>query len=422
LIENRLIVCIANSWDYDPTSKHQIARILATGNEIVWVNYHGSRRPTIRRADLAGAVSALRRVARGVQRVSPSLTQVTPMVIPGATRPMLQKLHERMLVAQIRRAVRKANRGRSLPIQVWSFAPDVPYLVGKFDEECFLYYCVDEYRQFAGFDNRRIAEAEDALVDRADVVVATSEALLDARRRRRSDTVLIRHGVDFDHFASAWRSDLPMPLDLATIPRPVFGFFGLIEHWIDCGFLAEVARQRPWYSFVLIGESKVDVSVLRDLPNIHLLGRRPYHELPAYCAHFDAAMLLFAQNAMTRHVNPIKMREYLAAGLPVVSTPLPEADLYPAPIRTAETAEEFARACDRVLQTKYDGQAMDVSRSVAHETWRQRVEELSEIVMSAVRRRRGEVSKQAADVRVGSSRPRAAFGADAFVAVTEEVV
>ena len=104
LIENRLIVCIANSWDYDPTSKHQIAKILAQQNDIVWVNYHGSRRPTISRVDLAGAASTLRRVARGMQRVSPSFMQVTPMVIPGATHPMLKKLHEVMLVAQIRRA------------------------------------------------------------------------------------------------------------------------------------------------------------------------------------------------------------------------------------------------------------------------------------------------------------------------------
>ncbi len=422
MIENRLIVCIANSWDYDPTSKHQIAKILARHNDIVWVNYHGSRRPTISRVDIAGAASALRRVARGMQRVSPSFVQVTPMVIPGATRPMLKKLHEAMLVAQIRRAIGKADRGRSLPVQVWSFAPDVPYLVGKFGEECFLYYCVDEYRQFKGFDNQRIAEAEDALIDRADLVVATSEPLLQARRRRRGDTVLVRHGVDYDHFASAWRSELPVPVDLAGIPKPVFGFFGLIEHWIDCDFLAQVARKRPWYSFVLLGDAKVDVSVLRDLPNVHLLGRKPYQELPRYCAHFDAAMLLFAQNAMTRHVNPVKMREYLAAGLPVISTPLPEASRYAARITVAETPEGFAGACDRVLQTDYDGRAMDISRSVVHETWQKRVEDLSPIVMGVIRRRRGGACKPAAEVLVERRRTKTVASSDARLVATDEVI
>jgi len=409
LIENRLIVCIANSWDYDPTSKHQVARLLAKRNDIVWVNYHGSRRPTMSRVDVASAASALRRVARGIQRVSASLVQVTPMVIPGATRPMLTKLHEVMLVAQIRRAIRKVDRGRSLPVQVWSFAPDVPYLVGKFDEECFLYYCVDEYRKFEGFDNERIAAAEDALIDRADIVVATSEPLLEARRRRRPDTVLLRHGVDYDHFASAWRTEPAMPPDLALIPKPVFGFFGLIEHWIDCRFLAAVARQRPWYSFVLLGEAKVDVSELRALPNVHLLGRKPYAELPAYCAHFDAAMLLFAQNGMTRHINPVKMREYLAAGLPVVSTPLPEATRYSAPIKVADTPEAFAQVCDRILQTDYAGRTMDISRTVVGETWQQRVDELSEIVMRTITERRGAAKKPTAQVLPPTAPPDAAL-------------
>jgi len=420
LIKNRLIVCIANSWDYDPTSKHQIARILAKQNDIVWVNYHGSRRPAISRVDIAGAASALRRVARGVQRVSASLVQVTPMVIPGATQPMLKMLHEAMLVAQIRRAIRKADRGRSLPVQIWSFAPDVPYLVGKFGEECFLYYCVDEYRQFEGFDNRRIAEAEDMLIDHADIVVATSEPLLQARRRRRPDTVLVRHGVDYDHFASAWRSKLPMPVDLAGIPKPIFGFFGLIEHWIDCGFLAQVARTRPWYSFVLLGDAKVDVSELRALPNVHLLGRKPYQALPAYSAHFDAAMLLFAQNAMTRHVNPVKMREYLAAGLPVISTPLPEANLYAAPIAVASTPEAFARACDRTLQTNYSGRAMDISRTVVHETWQKRVEGLATIVMGVVHRRPGEASKPVAEVLAGRHRSKTVASPDACPVAADE--
>lgn len=398
MIKDRTIVCIANSWDYDPTSKHQVARILAKHNDIVWVNYHGSRRPTMSRVDIAGAASALRRVACGMRRVSDSIVQVTPMVIPGAKRAILRALHEKMLVAQIRRAIRKVNRGRSRPVQVWSFAPDVPYLVGKFGEECFLYYCVDEYREFEGFDSRRIAEAEDALIDRADVVVATSEHLLQARRRRRPDTVLVRHGVDHDHFATAWQSELPMPADIAGIPKPIFGFFGLIEHWIDGRFLAEVARLRPWYSFVLIGEAKVDVSELRGLDNVHLLGRKPYAELPAYCAQFGAAMLLFAQSAMTRHINPVKMREYLAAGLPVVSTPLPEADRYASAITVAPTPEAYARACDQTLTTSYDGQAMDISRIVMGETWKARVDELSEVVTHAVRRRSGEASKRAADL------------------------
>jgi hypothetical protein len=119
---------------------------------------------------------------------------------------------------------------------------------------------------------------------------------------------------------------------------------------------------------------------LQGLDNVHLLGRRPYAELPAYCAAFDAGMLLFTRNAMTRSVNPVKMYEYLAAGLRVVSTPLPEAKRFEGPIIVAETAGSFAEACDRVIaeQNSYDHQC--ISRLVEGETWASKVEYLSDII------------------------------------------
>jgi glycosyltransferase involved in cell wall biosynthesis len=384
MIQGRLIICIANSWDYDPTSKHQIMKILAEHNTILWINYHGSRRPVVNRSDLKDSYSALRRVARGLRPVSPSIAQLTPMVLPGARNPLLQWLHQRMLIMQIRRAVRALNKDKYKPIQVWSFAPDVPYLVGAFEEECFLYYCVDEYTQFDGFASEHIASSEREQMKRADIVITSSEPLLEAKSAVRPDAQLVRHGVDYDHFAAAWHSSPPRLADLAAIPRPIFGFFGLVHHWVDRALIAEVARRRPLYSFVLIGDCKVDVSELARLDNVFLLGRRAYEDLPAYCASFDAAMLLFTRTAMTRNINPVKMYEYLAAGLPVVSTPLPEARRFAGPIRIAESPGEFAEACDRVSENLGHVDRKAISRLVASETWRAKVEHLSDIVMTGL--------------------------------------
>ena len=203
-------------------------KILSRRNDIVWINYHGTRRPTVGRADFAAACSALKGVIRGVQRVSPSIVQLTPLVIPGAESALLQRVHQRMLIAQIRRAIRSVIAAGERRVQVWSFAPDVPYLVGEFDEECFVYYCVDEYSQFEGLNASRIISAEHDLIDRADVVVTTSEQLFNTKRARRPDTILMRHGVDYRHFARAWRERLPRPPDLYSIRGPVFGFFGSI--------------------------------------------------------------------------------------------------------------------------------------------------------------------------------------------------
>lgn len=381
MIRDRLIICIASSWDYDPTSKHHIMRILSRHNEILWINYHGTRRPSLGRTDLRDAFGALRRVAGGMRRVTPSIVQLTPLVIPGARSACVNGLHRRLLTASIRRAVKSLSRDREKPIQLWTFAPDVPYLIGAFGEECSVYYCVDEYRKFQGLDTDRIETAERELIDRADVVITTSDALWKSRRTERADTVLIRHGVDFDHFASAWRESLAPPVDLADIPKPIFGYFGLIHHWVDHALLAAVARLRPNYSFVLLGDCKVDVSAIASLPNVYLLGRKPYDALPAYASAIDAGMLLFTQCEMTRHVNPVKMYEYLAAGLPVVSTPLPEANRFRGPIVIAKGAEKFAAACDYVLKRR-DRSRHAIAERVRTETWSAKVERLSEVVMA----------------------------------------
>lgn len=381
MIEGRIIVCVASSWDYDPTSKHHIMKILSRRNDVVWVEYHGTRRPEISRADIKAGCHVLRRFARGIRRVSPSILRVTPLVIPGVTNGLLRRLHQRMLIAQIRRAVRCVDGWEHKPLQVWSFAPDVPFLAGQFNEEWFIYYCVDEYSQFEGMDVERIQAAECELIDRADMVVTTSEPLLTTKRRRRPDTLLARHGVEFDHFATAWRRPPKVPKDVASLPKPLFGFFGLIQFWIDCPLIAEVARLRPDYSFVLIGDCVVDVTQLRRLPNVHLIGRRCYDNLPAYCAAFEAGLMPFKRSVMVQNVNPIKMYEYLAAGLPVISTPLPEAERFQGPITIAADAQAFAEACDRVLETRYPGRRKAISTIVENESWHSKVERISDVIL-----------------------------------------
>jgi len=384
MIKGRVIVCVGSAWDYDPTCKHQVMRLLARDNVIIWINYHGTRRPSATRADFGAVLSTLRRVARGAEPVSESMVQVTPLVIPGARRAATRAMHRRLLIAQIRRAIRSVRQAAGRPVQVWTFAPDVPFLVGQFGEECFVYYCTDEYREFACLDRATLAAGEDALL-------ATSRRLWERKRRRRHDAALALHGVDYEHFAEAWRTPAPLPDDVADLSGPVFGFFGLIHHWIDVALIAEVARLRPAHNFVMIGDRRVDASALAALPNVRMLGRRSYAELPAYCRAFAAGLMPFAVNEMTRFVNPIKMYEYLAAGLPVISTPLPEAERFGGPVRIAAGAAAFAAACDRAAAEATTVDRAAISARVADRTWTNVAEEVSGIVEAGAARRRAHV-------------------------------
>lgn len=386
MLTDRLIICIGSSWDYDPTSKHHIMRVLSRTNDVLWVNYHGTRKPKLNRHDWRDAIGALRGVARRRRFISPRMTQMTPLVLPGAKNAITRVLHEKIVIAQIHRAVSRIDPQGTKPVQVWSFAPDTPFLRGKFNEECFVYYCTDDYRQFQGIESQRLALLEDELIDRADVVVAASAPLRDARSDRRQDILLMRHGVEYQHFAAAWKNPPAMPADLESMRPPIIGFFGLIHHWIDLKLIARLAMERPDYSIVLIGDCKVDVSCLRDLHNVHFLGRKSHSELPAYCAHFDAAMLPFVSTPMTRSINPIKMYEYLAAGLPIVSTPLPEARRFPQAILIGESTTEFVAACDASLDLSSRKDRKAISALVERETWESRVEHLSDQVRLAISR------------------------------------
>ncbi|MCH7526132.1 MAG: glycosyltransferase [Planctomycetes bacterium] len=381
MICDRTIICVASRWDLDPTSKHQIMKRLAQRNRVIWVNYHGMRRPTLSLMDLRAASSAMVRVLRGARRVNGSMVQFTPLLIPGVQNSRLRRISRGAVLAQIRRVMKRLNGWAAQPVQIWAFAPDVAYLAGQFDEECFVYYCVDEFSQFEGCDSGAIRNSERDMLANADVVITTSEALYQAKRLVHANTHLVRHGVDVDHFTRALMPGIERPSDLKGLEGPIVGFFGLFHHWIDVELIAEVAERLPHAQFVLIGDANMDLKVLRRRPNIRLLGRRPYETLPAYCAAFDVAILPFRCNAMTRTINPIKLREYLAAGLPVVSTPLPEAMRYVPEVTIASNVDDFAEACRVHLQSNGISDRVRRSRCVRSETWESTIERLSTIIM-----------------------------------------
>ena len=382
MIEGRNIICFASNWFYDPTSKHHVMKLLAERNHVIWVNYHGSRRPRLSSADMGAVAGKLRQVVQGPRRVSENITVITPLVIPLPGNAVVAGMNRRLLTRQIRRVLDELPERR---VQLWSFAPDVDYMCGRFGEECAVYYCVDEFGAFSGYDARAIGDAERRLASRVDLVVTTSQVLQESKRGMNPNTVLVTHGVDYDHFAEASAGDLTIPADIAGLPRPVLGFWGLLQDWLDVELLAGLAAGAPDCSIVLIGEAATDIARLKRLSNVHLLGRRPYASLPAYAKGFDLGLIPFRVNELTRAVNPIKLREYLSAGLPVVSTALPEAARYGEFVKIANTPAAFIDGCRRMLRSETPERAAARQAAMKGETWAAKVEELSAHVRAARR-------------------------------------
>ena len=377
MIRNESIICFAHDWNGDPTSKTHIMRILSEKNRILWVDSIGMRRPTVSGRDARRLARKLRQITRGLVTVNPNLHVASPLVLPLPGVPGVDRLNATLLSASLRYFARRA--GLTRPI-VWTFMPTTVGLLGRLGESRVIYHCVDEYSAFAGVPREALRRMEAELVRRADLVLASSETLAEARRRVNPRTFFVSHGVDVAHFSRALDPALPRPADVAGLARPVIGFFGLLAEWIDLELLAAIARRRPHWTLLLLGKATVDTGALRALPNVRLLGQKPYAALPAYCRAFDVGLIPFRIDELTVRANPLKLREYLAAGLPVVSTDLPEVRKYAGLVRLAAGPEGFIEAIEAALADRNEPADRARVAAMQSESWEARVEQISELL------------------------------------------
>jgi len=377
MIRNESIICFAHDWNGDPTSKTHIMRILSEKNRILWVDSIGMRRPTVSGRDARRLARKLRQITRGLVTVNPNLHVASPLVLPLPGVPGVDRLNATLLSASLRYFARRA--GLTRPI-VWTFLPTTVGLLGRLGESRVIYHCVDEYSAFAGVPREALRRMEAELVRRADLVLASSETLAEARRRVNPRTFFVSHGVDVAHFSRALDPALPRPADVAGLARPVIGFFGLLAEWIDLELLAAIARRRPHWTLLLLGKATVDTGALRALPNVRLLGQKPYAALPAYCRAFDVGLIPFRIDELTVRANPLKLREYLAAGLPVVSTDLPEVRKYAGLVRLAGGPEGFIEAIEAALADRNEPADRARVAAMQSESWEARVEQISELL------------------------------------------
>jgi len=377
MIEGNDIICFSNDWDGDPLSKKQIMTRLAAKNRILWVNSTGNRNPTASVRDFRRAWKKVRQFFSGCRNVAPNIFVFSPLVIPFHASAAARWVNRRFLAWSLRRACRKLGFQRPI---AWTFVPSSADVVGSLGERLLVYHCVDEYSKFEGAEKAGIVEMERMLMQKSDAVIVSASRLYETKRPYNPRTFLVTHGVDVDHFRTACLSTLRRPPECADLSHPVIGFFGLVAHWVDVEVFRYLATARPRWTVVLIGEIQTDVSALKDLPNVRLLGRRTYESLPAYCKTFDVAILPFVVDELTAAANPLKLREYLAAGLPVVSTPLPEVIKLNRWVRMAKAPSDFLRQIEALLDEGRCGPDLVISRQMDNESWDEKVELLSEVV------------------------------------------
>lgn len=374
-----IIYFSSDEWDSGlKTSQYHIAVRLARDNKVLYINSIGLRKPTASVADAMRIISKVKRCLQGVRKINTNLYVFTPLVIPFHHWKLIQRINRFILKAFLKHLRKKLKLDNPI---VFTFLPNVTNIIKALGEKRIVYYCADQVAMFKGVNKETTDALEKELLRIASVVFITSRRLYDEKKRFNKNTHYMPHGVDAELFSQALLEETVIPIDIGTLQKPVIGFFGLISRdWIDFDLLRYIALARPGWSVALIGRSAQDIPDLSSYKNIIFLGSKDYTALPAYAKAFDAAIIPFVISELTTNANPVKTKEYLAAGKPVVATKIPELEHYRPWVSIADNYEQFVSQIESALKNDCDILKRQRSEAVKDDSWDERFNKISEII------------------------------------------
>ncbi len=395
MLSGETILCFApDPWTGLWRNRHQIMTRLAGRNTVIYVEprvYLGEalrrwRTGQIGMADLRRPTLTQERAGLWLYR-DPVYAPYAGRLSGGAVTAWLRQRAFRAALARL---------GVSAPI-LWLLRPFHADQLGRYGEKLVVYHVTDEYSDFPSVtDKAAFVRSEEAFLRRADLVIVTSPGLLASKGQFNPHTYLVPNAVDYAGFQAA----LAAPIDqhapglsarLAAIPRPRLGYVGALNKKLDFALLAAMAQARPAWQLVLIGALDLmgdphKADALKQLPNVHWLGRVPVEQVPAAIAALDVCVLPYERNAWTANIDSLKLYEYLACGRPIVATDVPAARAFAALVRIANEPDAFVAAAEAALTTDHPADAAARRAAAAANTWDMRVAQIEGLLVEALAR------------------------------------
>lgn len=387
-------VVFGDDWGRHVSSMQHLFLRLLDRSTVVWIDGIGHREPSLSAADARRALQKVRSMVRG--RASrpaggPPVVaaaagprphvHVHPRVLPWHLNPVAAAFNRWSLRRDIGRAI---DRALALPgadpsrLVMVTGSPPSASVAGTFGERAVIYFCMDDFLELPGTSPHMMDVMERRLLARADAVVATAQRLVEKKRCAAGRGWHLPQGVNYAHFAEP----RPVPPELARLPRPIIGFAGGVGAAVHADTVAAIARANASGSVVLVGPVTLPAGTFGER-NVHLLGPRPYADLPAYVQAFDAGIIPYVENDWTRAVDPLKLLEYLAAGIPVVASPLPEVMKYAHAVEVAPLGDAFVDATMRAALATHPSVREQGRAEARLHTWDARAERFMEMVEAA---------------------------------------
>jgi glycosyltransferase involved in cell wall biosynthesis len=369
-----VILLSTADWD-NPfwTNKQHVAVELARrGHRVLYVDSIGLRQPAASAADMSRLVKRFMKGIRGARKVREGLWVWSPLVIPFQRYSAIRWLNRILLNGGLQACLILLRFERAI---AWTYNPLTTRFFDLSKYKKVIYHCVDEIKAQPGIPAEIVDVAERELTKSCHICFVTSEHLLKTRREWKTETYYFPNVADYSHFSSALSDWLKVPEDLQEIPSPRIGFVGAISGYkIDFELIKAVAVAHPDWSIVLIGkigegDPGTEVSLIEELPNVYLMGARPYEKLPAYLKGLSVALLPNKINDYTRAMFPMKFFEYIAAGKPVVATDLNALSAFSEACFIARNHESFIQGVEEALSDSNEmlAERLELARNHTYE-------------------------------------------------------
>ena len=378
------IICISSiDWDFNWQGHQEIMAAFArAGNRVLFVENTGVRSPRLSDLPRIGRrLLAWWRSTKGIRQVRPNLFVLFPLVLPFPDSRLAAWINCRLLLRGLHRWMKAVNARRPI---VWTFLPTrlAVDVIDRLAPLLTVYYCIADFEQLT-HGRGQIARSERRLLQQADLVFAQGEELA-ARCAPHPNAHVFPFGVSL----KAFEAGTAVAPELQGLSRPIVGYVGGLHRHVDFPLVEQLARATKG-TVVLVGPAQTNVSAVAKLENVVLVGEQPHHRIPDFIRGFDVGIIPYVLTEYTRTVYPTKLNEYLAAGVPVVTTDLPEIRRFNADngeiVSVARNADEFVAATLAAVDEPPEG----VARRVAvarRNNWETRVAEMSALMVERLKR------------------------------------